>query len=86
MKAEIIITKIGEILEKFKFTEANEASKMEALNIANAVLYPIKEKQIIEDYQFLARIEDNSIRLSIMIKEPSEEEASEWDIALSADS
>ena len=86
MKAEIIITKIGEILEKFKFTEANEASKMEALNIANAVLYPIKEKQIIEDYQFLARIEDNLIHLSIMIKEPSEEEASEWDISLSADS
>ena len=86
MKAEIIITKIGEILEKFKFTEANEASKMEVLNIANAVLYPIKEKQILEDYQFLARIEDNSICLTIQIKESNEEEASEWDIALSADS
>ena len=86
MKAEIIITKIGEILEKFKFTEANEASKIEVLNIANAVLYPIKEKQILEDYQFLARIEDNSICLTIQIKESNEEEASEWDIALSADS
>ena len=82
MKAEIIISKIGEILETYKFEEANEASKMEVLNIANAVLYPIKEKQIIEDYQFLARVEDNSIHLTIMLKEPNEEEASEWDIVL----
>jgi hypothetical protein len=82
MKAEIIISKIGEILETYKFEEANEASKIEVLNIANAVLYPIKEKQIIEDYQFLARVEDNSIHLTIMLKEPNEEEASEWDIVL----
>ena len=82
MKAEIIISKIGEILETYKFEEANEASKIEVLNIANAVLYPIKEKQIIEDYQFLARVEDNSINLTIMLKEPNEEEASEWDIVL----
>ena len=82
MKAEIIISKIGEILETYKFEEANEASKMEVLNIANAVLCPIKEKQIIEDYQFLARVEDNSIHLTIMLKEPNEEEASEWDIVL----
>ena len=85
MKAEIIITKIGEILEKFKLPEANEASKMEVLNIANAILHPIKEKQIIEDYQFLAKIKDNSVCLTIHIKEPNEEEASEWDVVLSVD-
>lgn len=85
MNIEDIINQIGELLENFKFDEANEDSKTEALNVANGILYPLKESLAIEDYQFTAKTEDNSISITISIKEFSQDEMSQWDLILQKD-
>ena len=85
MNIEDVINQIGELLENFKFDEANEDSKTEALNVANGILYPLKESLAIEDYQFTAKTEDNSISITISIKEFSQDEMSQWDLILQKD-
>ena len=85
MNIEDIINQIGELLGDYKFDQVNEETKMGALNIANGVLFPLRESRAIEGYQFTANTSEDSITLNVFIKENGQDDLSQWDLTINKD-
>lgn len=79
---ENIIEQIGKKLEQIEFKTINKDAELSALNLANEVLYPLKESNQLQDYTFSACITGDVLSISIFITENNEVEPTQWDLTI----
>lgn len=79
---ETIIEQIAKKLELVEFNTIDKEAELRALNLANDVLYPLKESQEIQDYTFSASIIGDIINISIFITENGCTEPVPWDLTI----
>jgi hypothetical protein len=79
---ETIIEQIAGKLELIQFNTIDKEAELKALNLANEVLYPLKESQEIQDYTFSASIVGDILNISIFITESGCAESVQWDLTI----
>lgn len=79
---DTIIEQIVKKLEPVKFDIIDKEAELKALNLANSVLYPLKESQEIKDYSFSASIVGDIMYISIFITENGSTEPVQWDLTV----
>ena len=79
---ENIIEQIAKKLEVTEFNTIDETTKLQALNLANDVLYPLKESNQIQDYTFSASMVGDILNISIFITENGSETPIQWDLTV----
>lgn len=79
---ENIIEQIAKKLEVTEFNTIDEATKLRALNLANDVLYPLKESNQIQDYTFSASMVGDILNISVFITENGSEIPVQWDLTV----
>jgi hypothetical protein len=79
---ENIIEQIAKKLELVEFKTIDKEAELKALNLANDVLYPLKESHEIQDYSFSASIIGDNINISVFITENGYIEPVQWDLTL----
>jgi hypothetical protein len=82
MTLDEIIDNVSKVLEDFEYNAINEETKVAALNLVNNILYPLKQSEVINDYQFTSSVQDDTIHLGILLKETSDAEFLQWDLSL----
>ena len=79
---ETIIEQIAKKLELIEFKTIDKEAELKALNLANGVLFPLKESQEIQDYTFSASIVGDILNISIFITENGYTEPVQWDLTI----
>lgn len=79
---ENTIELIAKKLETVKFETIDKAAEIQALNLANEILYPLKESNEIQDYTFSASIVGDILNISIFITEGGCAESVQWDLTI----
>lgn len=79
---ENIIEQIAKKLEVTQFNTIDETTKLQALNLANDVLYPLKESNQIQDYTFSASTVGDILNISVFITENGSEAPIQWDLTV----
>jgi hypothetical protein len=79
---ETIIEQIAKKLELIEFTTIDKEAELKALNLANDVLFPLKESQELQDYTFSASIVGDILNISIFITENGYTEPVQWDLTI----
>ena len=82
MTTEQIIEQVSTALEDLSIETINDETTLMALNKANDVLYPLKERGIINDFQFTSNVIGEVLNISVFIKETGEDEFTCWDLSL----
>jgi hypothetical protein len=82
MNIDSIIEQIVEEIKNLTNDSVDKTAEVAALNVANGVLYPLKESKQIEDYQFSANIIGNTLNISIFVTENGQTEPSQWDLSI----
>lgn len=80
---EKILEQIEEILKDFSFSEPTEETKLEALNLINNLLFPLKENHTLEDFYLGGDFDSSGLNLSIFLKENSLSSWESWEITVS---
>jgi len=79
---ENIIEQIAKKLELVEFKTIDKEAELQALNLANDILYPLKETHEIQDYTFSASIVGDILNISIFITENGYIEPVQWDLTI----
>ena len=79
---ENTIELIAKKLETVKFETIDKAAEVQALNLANEILYPLKESNEIQDYTFSASIVGDILNISIFVTESGCAESVQWDLTI----
>lgn len=79
---ENIIEQIAQKLELVEFKTIDKEAELQALNLANDILYPLKETHEIQDYTFSASIAGDILNISIFITENGYIEPVQWDLTI----
>lgn len=79
---ENIIEQIAKKLELVEFKTIDKEAELQALNLANDILYPLKETHEIQDYTFSASIVGDILNISIFITENGYTEPVQWDLTI----
>ena len=79
---ENIIEQIAKKLELVEFKTIDKEAELKALNLANDILYPLKETHEIQDYTFSASIVGDILNISIFITENGYIEPVQWDLTI----
>ena len=79
---ENIIDQIAKKLELVEFKTIDKEAELQALNLANDILYPLKETHEIQDYTFSASIVGDILNISIFITENGYIEPVQWDLTI----
>ena len=79
---ENIIEQIAKKLEVTEFNTIDETTKLQALNLANDILYPLKESNQIQDYTFSASMVGDILNISVFITENGSEAPIQWDLTV----
>ena len=82
MNIDSIIEQIVEDIKNLTNNSIDKTAEIAALNVANSILYPLKESKQIEDYQFSANIIGNTLNISIFVTENGQTEPSQWDLSI----
>lgn len=79
---ETIIEQIAKTLESTEFNVIDKETELKALNLANDILYPLKESNQIQDYTFSASIVGDVLNISIFLTENGCSEPDQWDLTI----
>lgn len=79
---ENIIEEIAKKLEAIEFKVIDKDAELQALNLANSYLYPLKEAHELQDYTFSASIIGDILNISIFITENGYIEPIRWDLTI----
>ena len=79
---ENIIEQIAKKLELVEFKTIDKEAELKALNLANDILYPLKETHEIQDYTFSASTVGDILNISIFITENGYIEPVQWDLTI----
>ena len=82
MNLNSIIEQIVENIKSLPNSTVDKAAELAALNVANSILFPLKENKQIQDYQFSANIIGNLLNISIVVTENDQTEPSQWDLSI----
>ncbi len=82
MNIDSIIEQIVEEIKSLSNDSVDKTAEVAALNVANSVLYPLKESKEIEDYQFSANIIGDTLNISIFVTENGQTEPAQWDLSI----
>jgi len=81
---EELLANIQQILTDFDFESTMEASKHSILNKLNTLLFPLKNANLIADYQFAVKNTENSdeIQLTVFVKVSDEDTTEGWEFTI----
>jgi hypothetical protein len=82
MNIDSVIEQIVEEIKSLSNNSVDKTAEVAALNVANSVLYPLKESKEIEDYQFSANIIGDMLNISIFVTENGQKEPAQWDLSI----
>ena len=82
MNLNSTIEQIVENIKSLPNNTVDKAAELAALNVANSILFPLKENKQIQDYQFSANIIGNLLNISIVVTENNQTEPSQWDLSI----
>jgi hypothetical protein len=82
MNIDSVIEQIVEEIKNLTNNTVDKTAEVAALNVANSILYPLKENKQIEDYQFSANIIGNTLNIGIIVTENGQTEPSQWDLSI----
>jgi hypothetical protein len=82
MNIDSVIEQIVEEIKSLSNDSVDKTAEVAALNVANSVLYPLKESKEIEDYQFSANIIGDTLNISIFVTENGQTEPAQWDLSI----
>jgi hypothetical protein len=82
MNIDSVIEQIVEEIKSLSNDSVDKTAEVAALNVANSVLYPLKESKEIEDYQFSANIIGDMLNISIFVTENGQKEPAQWDLSI----
>ena len=79
---ENLIQEIANSLQTLSFSQIDEGIKTKALNVANSILYPLKEQKVINDYHFSAQQIGSDLTINVFIKETEDSSHECWDLTI----
>ena len=81
---EELLANIQQILTDFNFESTIEDSKKSILDKINAILFPLKNNNVIVDYQFVVKNTENTdeIQLTVFVKVSEDSEAEGWEFTV----
>ena len=82
MNLNSTIEQIVENIKNLPNNTVDKTAELAALNVANSILFPLKESKQIQDYQFSANIIGNLLNISIVVTENDQTEPSQWDLSI----
>ena len=82
MNIDAIIEQIVDDIKNLPSSSINKTTELAALNVANSILFPLKESKQIKDFQFSANIIGEILNIGIFITENEQDEPICWDLSI----
>lgn len=79
---EQIIKQVEEALQNFFFEKFDQQTKVEVLNKLNEILYPLKEQNILDDFNFYLYNNVDHFKITLVLREHNQPDNQFWDFEI----
>lgn len=79
---EQTIKQVEEALQNFEFKDFEQQTKVEVLNKLNEILYPLKEQNVLDDFNFYLYNNVDHFKVTLVLREHNQPDNQFWDFEI----